>query len=450
MAMTPWIFLHDPLERWLADYPRLFDAWHEGGVRGIAVGYMRFFGDDGASVRTFAPDPGVYEAYGVTPPPEAPRDPAKEKQLHAMLDDAASRGWHILIFSVPERGGSRPPEEDPYDAVGTGAAVQALLKAFPQVQGVIFDGPGEKHYELAFHHGGELLEIRQHERTLYSNLGLEVDRMERGIAHLRRRLHELRPGQVRYWAPGGALAGLHLLDLNEDALYWLRSRRQASLGWMGAMREQFDRLDRKVELCGIPRTAAFSSLTCQDYEEMGRLFDLVFPKHYFWHRGFDGLYGTVARWVQVLQSWNPSLSEADCFAVVANLLGIQLPGVSSLLDMERGFPDAFFDELVYGETRRALEAVGDPERTVAWVSTGRAPHAGDAMPSGDLFRLLEASARAGLQRFLFHPDSDLGVAEWRVLSHFCGKLYQEDLDGYWPADTPRLDSFSGGRKPGDA
>ena len=31
---------------------------------------------------------------------------------------------------------------------------------------------------------------------------------------------------------------------------------------------------------------------------MGRLFDYVFPKHYYWHRGFDGLYGTVARWVR--------------------------------------------------------------------------------------------------------------------------------------------------------
>lgn len=447
--MIPWIFVHSPLEHWLDDYPRTFDAWQEGGVRGIAVGRLRFAGANGASLRTYTPDAEIFRTYGVEPPAAVPGDAAREKQLHAMLDDAAARGWHILIFDVPERGGSRPPQEDPYGAVGTGAAVQALIRAFPQVHGVIFDGPGEKHYELAFHHGGELLEMRQHERSLYSHLGLDVSRMERGIAHLRQRLHGLRPGQVRYWAPGGTLGGLHLLDLNEDTLYWLRGRRQAALGWMRAMREQFDRLERPVQLCGIPRTAAFSSVTCQDYEEMGRIFDIVFPKHYFWHRGFDGLYGTVARWVQVLQSWNPTLSEADCFAVVANLMGIRLPEVSSLLDMERGFPDAFFEEVVYGETQRALEAVGDPQRTVAWVSTGRAPHAGDAMPAGDLYRLLEASARAGLQRFLFHPDPDLGVAEWRVISHFCGKQYQEDLTGYWPSDTPRLDSFSGGRKPGD-
>lgn len=225
---------------------------------------------------------------------------------------------------MPERGGALPSGQDPYNAVGTGAAVRALVKAFPQVHGVIFDGPGEKHYELAFHHGAELLEIRRHERTLYDSLGLDVSRMERGI----------------------------------------------------------------------PRTAAFSSLTCQDYEEMGRLFDIVFPKHYFWHRGFDGLYGTVARWVQTLGAWNPSLSEADCFAVVQNLLGIQLPGVRSLLDMELGFPEEFFSQVVATETHRALAAVGDPNRTVAWVSTGRSPHAGDPMTAGDLYRILDASAGA--------------------------------------------------------
>jgi len=447
--MTPWIFVHNPLERWLAEYEHIFDAWHRGGVRGIAVGRMSFVQDDGTSIRTFAPDPAVYEAYGVTPPADGPRDPAKEQQLHAMLDNAAARGWHILIFDVPNRGGSRPPEEDPFGAVGTAAAVQAMAKAFPQIHGVIFDGPGEQHYELAFHHGGELLEMRQHTRQLFTLLGLDLARMERGISHLRERLHSLQPSQVRFHASGGMLAGLALFDINEDVLYWLQARRQAALGWMAATRSQFDELDRKVELCGIPRSSAFASLTCQDYERMGESFDIVFPKHYFWHRGFDGLYGTVARWVQVLADWNPSLSESDCFAVVKCLMGIELPGVDSLMDMELGFPEEFFASVVHSETRRALEAVGDPDRVVAWVSTGRSPHAGDAMPARDLHGILAASEQAGLERFLFHPDPDLGVPEWRVISHLCGETYREDRDGYWPSDTPRLDTFSGGRKPGD-
>ena len=152
--------------------------------------------------------------------------------------------------------------------------------------------------------------------------------------------------------------------------------------------------------------------------------------------------------VQRLRNWNPSLSEADCFSVVKSLFGIELPGVQSLMDMEMGFPEEFFSKVVYGETRRALEAIEDPDKVICWVSTGRSPHAGDAMPARDLHGILTASKEAGLKRFLFHPDPDIGVPEWHIITNLCGNPYQEDLNGpYWPPDTPRLDSFSGGRTP---
>ena len=51
-------------------------------------------------------------------------------------------------------------------------------------------------------------------------------------------------------------------------------------------------------------------------------------------RGFDGMYGTVTRWVQQVAEWNPSLSEQDCFTVVRAWLGINLPEIESLADME--------------------------------------------------------------------------------------------------------------------
>ena len=39
--MVPWIFCHSPLERWLPDYRRTFDAWEAGGVRWKASGQPR-------------------------------------------------------------------------------------------------------------------------------------------------------------------------------------------------------------------------------------------------------------------------------------------------------------------------------------------------------------------------------------------------------------------------
>ena len=115
------------------------------------------------------------------------------------------------------------------------------------------------------------------------------------------------------------------------------------------------------------------------------------------------MYGTIARWVRKLREWNPTLTDADGFAVVQSLFGIELPGINSLMDMELGFPDEFFEQVVYSETRRALEAIGDENKTVAWVSTGRSPHAGDAMTARDLHGILSASQRAGLTQFSLPP-----------------------------------------------
>ena len=448
--MVPWIRIATPFEPFLKDYERTFDAWEDGGIRGLVVGRMLFHQEDGTDIPTCPADPKVYEAWGLGRPAEAPRDLEKEKQLQAMLDNAAGRGWHIMIFDI--RTDTRSlwdysTPEDPYGAVGLAACVQDLMQAYPQVHGIIFDGPGEHHYELAHHHGSELFEIPSKWQQRFSNLGVDMDRIERGIAHLRERFHQLTPDLVRYHASGGMLAGLNLFDLNEDALYWLRTRQETAQGWMTALRTRVDQLDCKVELGGIPRTTTFSSLTAQNYQQMGNYFDYIFPKHYFWHRGFDGMYGTIQRWVQKLSEWNPTLSEEDCFAVVKCLFGIELPGIHALADMEMGFPEEFFSEVVYSETRRALDAVGDDDKVICWVSTSRQPHRGDAMPARDLHGILTASEKAGLKRFLFHTTGHLGAAEWRVISGMCGNLWDENPDGYWPLATPKPDSFNGGRTP---
>ena len=118
------------------------------------------------------------------------------------------------------------------------------------------------------------IKIRENEQLL-ATLGVDIDRLKRGyevldsfplriqnkIAHLRDRFHNLTPDLVRYHAHGGMLAALTLFDINEDALYWLRTRQQMALDYMKAIHAQFDRFNRKVELGGIPRTATFSSLT---------------------------------------------------------------------------------------------------------------------------------------------------------------------------------------------
>ena len=348
------------------------------------------------------------------------------------MDNAAARGWKIMSFGAG-RGG----------VVG----LEDLIAHYPQIQGVVLDGPGENHYELAFHHGGEFLEIRPGHDQLFKEMGADLDRMQRGIEHLRKGLCSLTSKRVRYLAEGGLFSVLNLIDLDADGLYWLRMRQEKSRRAWSEARTLVDGASRKIALAGIPRTAAFSGLTGQDFEQMANYFDYILPKHYYWHRGFDGLYGTFARWVQTLGAWNPGLDEQDVFAVVKALMGIELPQVRTLGDLDAGFPDEFFSQIVFGETRRALAAAG-ADKVVCWVSTGRRPHEGDPMPARDLLGILRASEAAGLKRFVFHPEF-MGAAEWRVLSTMCGTPWQEDPDAYWPSGTKKPDAFNGGRKKSD-
>ena len=431
-------------------------------MRGLVIGLLRFFPDTptyemsyryqyaNSNYPTFPPDPKVYAAFGVAPPKEEPRNLEKEKMFKAMLDDAASRDWEILFFGSGQSGGSRPLAEDPFNAVGFAATVQDTMNAFPQAHGIVMDGALAEHsYELEFFHGGEVFEVPEYEKSRLSALGMDVGRMERGAAHLLDQFHHLTPSQVRYYSPGGMLGGLWLFDFNEDALYWLRTRQEVSLRCMAETRKAIDRLTPKVKLGGIPRISTFSLTTTQDYLRMSPYFDYIFPKLYFWNRGFDGMYGTIARWVEKISEWNSQLSERDCFAVVKAWFGLELPGIHSLADMDQvGFPEEFFSQVVYSETKRALVAIGDDNKVICWVSSGRHPHAGDPMSSDDLYRILLAAQRAGLKRFIFHPDFDLDVPEWEVISGLCGKQWKEDPEGnYWPPDTPKPDTWNGGRKP---
>ena len=102
------------------------------------------------------------------------------------------------------------------------------------------------------------------------------------------------------------------------------------------------------------------------------------------------------------------------------LLGVRLPQVETALDFERGFPDAFFSRVVEHATRAVLAAAERPEQVVPWVDVGRRPHGGDPMGAGDFLRILEASRRAGLRRFLYHGYNHLTAAELEVMRALCG------------------------------
>jgi hypothetical protein len=248
--------------------------------------------------------------------------------------------------------------------------------------------------------------------------------------------HNLDPKRIRSNARGGLMGAYHMLGADADLMSWLSFRTESLTRNFRQMREGVAaNLDRPVRMgCG-PRSAAFAPLCGYDFVDLAEFMDFLLPKHYFFHRGFDGFIGTVYRYSQTLIEWNPSLTVADTLEIVQAMFGIILPGFNDdMLDFESALSPDFFEQVVTQETKRAIAAVDDPERIVPWLDTGRFPHDGDSMSARDLKMLLDSAEAAGLRRFNYHHQGNLSPGEWVVISDKCGTRWDPRSSDWEPPD----------------
>jgi hypothetical protein len=266
-------------------------------------------------------------------------------------------------------------------------------------------------------------------------LGYDYAALVAAKDRLYQQLHQLDGRRIRLHAAGGLVGSLRLLGGDANLAAWLQFRVDALTDFFRNVHTAIDNeLGSHVKLGVGPRTAAFAPLCGYDFGLLADFMDILLPKHYFFHRGFDGLIGTVYRYVETLTAWNPNLRDEDALAVVQALFGLTLPAVTTRLDCEDALTPAFFAQVVTQETQRALAAVDDPARIVPWVDAGRAPHDGDPMTAGHLRQLLVAAQSAGLQRFLYHHQGNLTAGEWAVMSELCGEPWHPLTSAYQPAD----------------
>ena len=451
--MKLWMDVMRDLEQVMDDHERIFDAWAEGGVDGVVFGPLMFntakllpgtksVPGDRPPVVTYDPNPRVYERLGVEPP-AASEEPMSERRtlLEKTLEAAKKRGF--LVFIMYADSGAGPGGDGHYlqDEKSMRARVARMvdtLEHYPMADGAIMDGP-EWGYEIAPHHMNHrsyiFNDLPESVATLCADLGYDYQALVEAKDRLLGLLHDLSPRRVRLFRGGGLLGGFHMLGGDADLMAWMRFRVESISGFFQRVREGLSaEMSRPVQLGVGPRSAAFGSLCGYDFARLAEFMDLLLPKHYFWHRGFDGFVGTVFRYVETLCEWNPGLSEEDALGVVEGLFGIVLPGVETLGDFESALSPEFYQQVVAQETRRTLAAVDDPQRIVPWTDAGRFPHDGDPMSAGDLRQLLLAAEEAGLQRFLYHHQGNLTAGEWVVISELCGKRWNPRQSEYQPAD----------------
>lgn len=437
--LSLWMRFGQPLEPVLDNPEVILDAWQAGGVRAIVFGRLMFTGSDATpmSVPTFDPNPAVYQDLDVEPPAGPTESlPEKRQQLEKTLTLAKERGFRIFVFCPDAgqgKGGDGHPLEDERSLRARVARIRDVMEAYPMVDGGVVDGP-ELGYEIDPDHRSYLFDdLPETLRPAADRLGFDYDAMiaarDRWFDHL----HHLRPADIDLRADGGCLGMLELFGGDPDLAAFFAFRRALLMDYYSRQSAMLGQMPRKVTVCAGSRLPCFNTLTGSDLQTMAGLYDVLLPKLYFYHRGFDGFYGTIGRYVKILTKWSPDLTDAHAMKVVEGLLGIRLPWVRSRLDLDLGFPQPGFDEFVGCETRRML-AAAPPERVVPWLEAGREPHHGDPISSGDLHRIVKAARDVGLRQCLYHSHTHLTAAEWAVLSDLCGQGWHDGLPGYQPPD----------------
>jgi hypothetical protein len=440
------------LESVMDDHERILDAWAEGGVDGVVFGPLVFGAtklakevqsvpSEAPMAAAFDPNPAVYKRLGVEPP-AAPEHKLPEKRalLEKTMSAAKDRGMQVYCMYADNGAGPGGPGHHLHDDKSLASSVARIvdtLEHFPMADGAVMDGP-EWGYEIGSGHRSCIFDdLPDSVAPMATDLGYDYDAMVSAKDRLFDLLHNLDSAHIRSHARGGLLGAHRLLGADADLMAWLSFRVDSLTRYFRRIREGIAaNLDRPVRIgCG-PRSAAFAPLCGYDLVELAQFMDFLLPKHYFFHRGFDGFVGTVYRYSQTLIEWNPALAVADTLDIVQALFGITLPGVEDdMLDFESALSPEFFEQVVTQETRRALAAVGgDAERIVPWLDSGRFPHDGDPMSSRDLKMLLDAAQSAGLGRFCYHHQGNLSAGEWVVISDKCGTRWDPITSDYQPRD----------------
>jgi hypothetical protein len=451
--MKLWMDIQRDLEGVMYDHERILDAWKEGGVDGVVFGPLVFgtaklsqraqsLPSDEPVAPVYDPNPAVYQRLGVeAPAPPEHKLPEKRALLEKTMAATKDRGMQVYFMYADGGAGPGGPGHHLHDDKTLASRVARMvdtLEHFPMADGVIMDGP-EWGYEMAPHHMNHRSyffdDLPESVAPLASDLGYDYAAMVEAKDRLLQLFHNLDSRRIRAHARGGIVGAHRMLGADPDLMAWFSFRVDSLTRYFRRIREGVAaELGRPVRMgCG-PRSAAFAPLCGYDFVELAQFMDFLLPKHYFFHRGFDGFVGTVYRYSQTLIEWNPHLTVPDTLEIVQSLFGIVLPGVENMLDFESALTPEFFETVVKQETRRAIAAVDDPERIVPWLDAGRFPHDGDPMTARDLKMLLDAAEEAGLRRFNYHHQGNLSPGEWTVISDKCGIRWDPRTSNYEPKD----------------
>jgi len=380
----------------------------------------------GRLVPPFHPTEELYAGLGVIPPDLPAGAESKAEGLQELVRQLTSRGFRIYTFGSSD-GPLQWLEEQPYCINNprydnyAGARLRDYYLHYPTISGCVTDGPGYG-YEITpgFRGGGQLfapLCTCAHCQAQAAALGTDLRTLQAASERLQGMLQSLTPARVDLLLESqeGMLDAIDLLMEEPHLVDLLRFKTASVDASIGRVYRAIKAANPGLEYGICPRLPCFAPLQGVNLRHLSQVTDFIQSKHYLWMEGIDGFRGTLARYTQTLHEWNPSVDEARLEALICRVLGVRLPQDYRIADFSRPGPKAFFDEVVYRESRKMLQRIGDVERISPFLGL---EHGGIWLTPEELRFTMQAMVDAGLKRFTYYILNTVSDDIWKVMTEF--------------------------------
>ena len=375
----------------------------------------------------FAATPELYRGLDAEPPVLETRLEGKAERLAQLTEELSARGFRVYYFGYVGAGvdgeatweSEAAREAHMWEYVA--ARYKDFMQHFPTVAGFVTDGPGFG-YEITpgFSGGGQLfapLPSHARHRAIADSLGVDLDALQAGSGRVEAMLHDLTPERVDLFLDSemGVFDGIDLLMEDVNILDLLRFKTAIVDCEIGAHYRSIKTIDSGLEYGICPRLPCFAPMQGVNFRRLSRVTDFIQSKHYLWMDGIDGFKGTLARYKQTLQEWNPKLDDARIEALVCRLLGVKLPTSYRIADFEQAAPKDFFDSVVCSESKKMLFRIGDADRISPFLGL---EHGGIWLNDEEFRWLLQAMVDAGLTRFTYYILNTISDDIWEAMTEF--------------------------------
>ncbi len=421
-----WLCLLDDRQEGGNRYPQIEDI-HPRGLAAVGGSPV-----ERVPTAAFNPKPELYEGLSWTPPEMPTYMEAEAEKLRDALRLGKSKGF--TLYTMDDKGyflfgsfgtgrldpnRSAPGVVDPDGPAMTVARARDTAANFPEISGILLDGPDFK-WEIKPGHRDDLWFERLDTpayRTFSSSIGITMEQVFDARDRFQEFLRSLDPDRARKFMAEspGALASHEWWASHPEFSDWYKFK-QAAVEWSVSSSYHGIKEHLPNMLVGNSARLPFATpFTGHNLVRKQAYTDFQMTKEYWWSGGVAGFRGTVANWVSTLVEWNPGLDEDLASEWFSCAFDYPMPSDYPVSAYDSEATDEWFTTSVRDQTRKMMAAAETPERFVPYV--GLEHFGSNWLTPSELDRLLLEMRNQGATRYCYFVYNSLSPDYWNVIRH---------------------------------